>query len=233
VSALELREVVKHYPSTGETIRAVDGVSLTVSPGDLVAVCGPSGSGKTTLLQLAAGLLSPDSGSVGFGADDIGAMAVGERAAFRRKHVGIVLQSFHLVTGASALENAAIKLLADGCSLREAKQQAEPWLKRVGLTTRLQHTPAQLSMGERQRVAIARALVNDPHLLLADEPTSNLDTARSREILELLSDICRERQVAGLLVTHDPQASPFTSSIYTLQDGQLHGGSHAKLGVRV
>jgi putative ABC transport system ATP-binding protein len=228
VSALQLRNVVKHYQSIGETVRAVDGVSLTVSPGELVALYGPSGSGKTTLLQLSAGLISPNQGSVLFDGLDIARLSASESAAYRLRDVGLVFQSFHLIAGASALENAAIKLLADRSSLREAKRLARPWLERVGLGARIDHTPARLSMGERQRVAIARALVNEPRLLLTDEPTGNLDSKRSREILELLRDICLERQIPGLLVTHDPQASAFVSRVHTLRDGLLHEGPDAR-----
>jgi putative ABC transport system ATP-binding protein len=231
VSALEIRAAVKHYRSVGETVRAVDGVSLTVAPGELVALYGPSGSGKTTLLELASGLLSPDEGSVVFDGREISSLSATESATYRRRDVGLVFQSFHLIPGASAIENAAIKLLADGFSLRDAKRQALPWLERVGLGARAGHTPARLSMGERQRIAIARALANEPRLLLTDEPTGNLDSKRSREILELLRDICRERQIPGLLVTHDPQATMFVSSVHTLRDGRLHDGLDAELAV--
>jgi putative ABC transport system ATP-binding protein len=229
VSTLELRSVVKHYPSAGETIRAVDGVSLTVDEGELVALYGPSGSGKSTLLRVAAGLFVPDRGSVLFDGRDISRLSSRESSAYRLREVGVVFQSFHLRGGATALENAAIKLLADGFSLREAKVRARPWLERVGLGARTEHTPAQLSMGERQRVAIARALVNEPQLLLADEPTGNLDSKRSREILELVRDICDERGIAALIVTHDPQATRLTSSVHTLRDGQLEAGLDAVL----
>jgi putative ABC transport system ATP-binding protein len=231
VSALQLRGVVKHYRSDGETVRAVDGVSLTVPPGELFALYGPSGSGKTTLLQLAAGLLTPDQGDILFDGRDITRLSARESAAYRLRDVGLVFQSFHLMPGASALENAAIKLVGDGQSLRDAKLRARPWLERVGLGARLEHTPARLSMGERQRVAIARALVSEPRLLLTDEPTGNLDSTRSREILELLRDICHERQIPGMLVTHDPQARPFVSSIHTLRDGLLRQGLDTELAV--
>lgn len=231
MSTLELRNVVKHYPGSEETIRAVDGVTLTVSPGELVAIYGPSGSGKTTLLELAAGLLRPDDGSVLFDGRDISKLSAGESSTYRRRDVGLVFQSFHLIAGASALDNAALKLIADGHSLREARLQARPWLERVGLSTRIDHVPARLSMGECQRVALARALANEPRLLLADEPTGSLDSRRSREILALLAEICHERKTPGLLVTHDPQAAPFASSVYALRDGQLREGLEAELAV--
>jgi putative ABC transport system ATP-binding protein len=229
VSALELRGLVKHYRTGSETVRAIDGVSLTVPAGELVALYGPSGSGKSTLLQLAASLLEPDQGCVLFDARDITALTATESAVYRRRDVGLIFQSFHLITGASALENAAIKLLGDGATLREAKLRARPWLERVGLGGRLDHTPGALSMGERQRVAIARALVNEPRLLLADEPTGNLDSQRSGEILQLLRDISRERLIPVVLVTHDPQAADFASRVQTLRDGRLRDSVDAEL----
>jgi putative ABC transport system ATP-binding protein len=229
VSALELRGIFKHYPSGGETVRAVDGVSMSVAPGELVALYGPSGSGKTTLLEIVAGLLTPDAGEVIFDGRDVSELSPKESADYRLRDVGLVFQAFHLIAGASALDNAAVKLLADGFSLRDAKRRARPWLERVGLGARAEHPPARLSMGERQRVAIARALVNEPRLLLTDEPTGNLDSKRSREILELLKAICREREIPVLIVTHDPQATAFASHVHTLRDGRLHDGLDAEL----
>ncbi len=231
MSILQLRDVVRHYPSGDAVIRAVDGISLTVSAGEFVGLYGPSGSGKTTLLLLCAGLLAPDSGSIEFDEHDITRLSTAQSAAYRLHDVGFVFQTFHLIGGASVLNNAAIKLLADGYSLREARRRAQPWLERVGLGARAEHTPEQLSMGERQRVAIARALVNQPRLLLTDEPTGNLDSKRSEETLRLLRDICHERQIPGLLVTHDPLASQFVDRVHTLRDGGLHDGSEAELTI--
>jgi putative ABC transport system ATP-binding protein len=228
-SALELRDLVKHYTAGGEVVRAVDGVSLTVSPGEFVALYGPSGSGKTTLLLLAAGLMSPDAGHVLFGEQRISRLSTRGSAIYRRRTVGFVFQTFHLIAGASALDNAALKLIADGYSLAQARHEARPWLQRVGLAERELHTPQQLSMGERQRVAIARALVNEPRLLLTDEPTGNLDSQRSREIHELLRDICHERGIPGVLVTHDPQATAFVDRVHTLRDGCVVDGLDPQL----
>jgi putative ABC transport system ATP-binding protein len=226
---LELRGLVKHYASATEVVRAVDGVSLTVAPGELVALYGPSGSGKTTLLLLAAALLDPEAGSVWLGGREISKLTAAESARYRRRDVGFVFQSFHLMSGATALDNAALKLLGDGWTLREARRVTRPWLDRVGLLERAEHTPDKLSMGERQRVAIARALAGEPRLLLTDEPTGSLDSKRSREILELLRDLCREREIPGLLVTHDPQARAFADRVHTLRDGHLHEGLDAEL----
>jgi putative ABC transport system ATP-binding protein len=222
-SRLELCDVIKHFPATGEVIRAVDGVSLTVAPGELVALYGPSGSGKSTLLLLAAGLLSPDAGTIRFGDRDVSAIRDGD-VDYQRHEVGFISQSVDLLPGVPAVENAAVKLLADRVSLSRARRLAVPWLERVGLGARLDHTPERLSGGERQRVAIARALVNEPKLILADEPTGNLDSRRGQDVLALLRSIGRERNAAVLLVTHDPQAAAFADRALTLRDGKLESG---------
>lgn len=202
-------------------VRAVDGVSLTVAPGELIALFGPSGSGKSTLLMLAAGLLAPDSGIIRFGERDVASWSDRELTDYQRHDVGFIYQSAHLMSGVPAVENAAIKLLADRVPLRRACRMSVPWLERVGLDRRLHHTPEQLSGGERQRVAIARALVNGPRLILADEPTGNLDTRRGGEILALLAELGREQKAAIILATHDLQAAEITDRLYTLRDGKL------------
>jgi len=223
VSALELRDLVKYYRGDGETVRAVDGVTLRIRPGELVALYGPSGSGKSTLLMLAAALLRPDRGSVLFGGREVGELSPRQSAAYRREDVGLISQEFHLIPGASALDNAMIKLPVLGYGLREARAKTLPWLERLGLGERAERRPEQLSMGERQRVAIARALVAEPGLLLADEPTGNLDSRRSVEILALLREICGEREIPGLLVTHDADAVEYVDRALTLRDGRLLG----------
>ena len=228
MSSLELRDVAKHFDSGAETIRAVDGVSLTLAEGEFVALYGPSGSGKTTLLLLAAALTAPDSGTVLFDEVDLATLGERERAMYRRRDVGFVFQAFHLMPHTPALDNATLKLTGAGMGLREARRRALPWLERVGLSDRVHHTPEQLSMGERQRVAIARALVNEPRLLLADEPTGNLDSRRSREVLALLAEVCHERGIPGLLVTHDPEATQHVDRVYSLRDGQLLEGAGAE-----
>jgi len=217
---LELRDVIKHYAAADEVVRAVDGVTLTVAPGEFVALQGPSGSGKSTLLLLAAGLLAPDAGSVRFDGREVVPLARGD-ARYQRRQVGFVSQSFELMPGVPAVENAAVKLLADGVPLERARRAAIPWLERVGLGHRLDHTPDRLSGGERQRVAIARALANEPALLLADEPTGNLDSRRGAEVVELLASVGRERGAAVLLVTHDPQAAAFADRVLRMRDGRL------------
>jgi putative ABC transport system ATP-binding protein len=223
-AVLELDSAVKHYPGFGgEVVRAVDGVTLTVRAGEIVALHGPSGSGKSTMLMLAAGLMTPDAGVVRFEGEDLAGLSANETADYQRRKVGFIYQSFHLMAGVPAVENAAIKLLADRVPLGEARRAAVPWLERVGLGERLSHTPDQLSGGERQRVAIARALINEPRVILADEPTGSLDTQRGAEILALLADIARQQLAAVLLVTHDPQAAAIADRVCTLRDGKLSG----------
>jgi putative ABC transport system ATP-binding protein len=222
--SLELRDVVKHYPG-GEVVRAVDGVSLRIEPGELVALCGPSGSGKTTLLQMAGGYVAPDRGTVWFAGRDVTTFSARERALYQRRDLGLVQQRFHLSAGASIVDNAAVKLLADRVPLDEARRRTIPWLERVGLGERLAHTPGRLSGGEGQRVALARALVNQPRLVLADEPTAYLDRRRGRQMLAMLAHIAHECMTAVLLVTHDPEAAAFADRVHSLCDGRLAAGA--------
>jgi putative ABC transport system ATP-binding protein len=217
----ELRELTKWYPvGDGEPVRAVNGVSLSVAPGELVALYGPSGSGKTTLMMIAAAVLRPDEGSVLLDGVDVSSLSSQEAARYRMRDLGFVRQSLDLIPGASALDSAALKLLGER-TVREAQRQVEPLLVRLGLGERLKHPARKLSMGERQRVMIARALSTEPRLVLADEPTGSLDSERGREVLELLSELCRERQIAVLLVTHDPRAAAYADRVHALQDGHL------------
>ncbi len=221
MSVLELERVVKRYDDVEEEVRAVDGVSLSVGAGQTIALYGPSGSGKTTLLLLAAGLLRPDDGTVRLAGEDLAQLDASSLATLQRRQIGFIYQSPHLMAGVPAVENAAVKLLADGSTLRHARPTASDWLERVGLSHRLTHTPERLSGGERQRVAIARALANGPRLILADEPTGNLDSRRGRQVLELIGGIARENGAGVLLATHDPQAAEMADAVLTLRDGAL------------
>jgi putative ABC transport system ATP-binding protein len=217
---LELRELIKHYRvGDGEPIRAVDGVSMTVAAGEFVVLYGPSGSGKTTLLELIAGLQRPDGGAVLLDGRDISALSRHEIDEYRLRQLGIIGQPHNLIPGARAVENASLKLWLS--NKREARRTIEPLLERLGLGARLQHRTEQLSMGERQRVLIAMALATDPKLVLADEPTGTLDTQRTREVLGLLRELCREREAGVVLATHDPQAAAFADQVHELRDGRL------------
>ncbi len=218
---LELERVFKHYRGAGEEVHAVDGVNLRIAPGEMVALQGPSGSGKTTLLLLIAALLKPDSGMIRFDGVELTSLSEDRACEYQLRDLGFIYQRFRLQPRVSALENASRKLLLGGVGMREAKARAAPWLERVGLGDRLGHPPERLSGGECQRVAIARALAAEPRLILADEPTGNLDTQRSREIVALLRSIAHERQAAVLLVTHDPEAAAAADRCCALRDGKL------------
>jgi putative ABC transport system ATP-binding protein len=202
-------------------VRAVDGVTLKAQAGEFVALYGPSGSGKSTLLMLVAALLEPDAGSVIVDGRTISALSDRDAAHYRLHELGFVRQSLNLIPGASALDNAALKLLGADVGSREARRRIAPLLERLGLGDRMSHRAEQLSMGERQRVMIARALSTEPKLLLADEPTGSLDTQRGEQVLGLLAEACRERKVTIVLVTHDQLAAAFADRVFSLRDGRL------------
>jgi putative ABC transport system ATP-binding protein len=226
---LEICGLVKHFPlASGEPVRAIDGVSLSVARGELLALYGPSGSGKTTLLMLIAALLAPDAGTVMLDGRDIGAFSARDAARYRLLDLGFVRQSLNLISGADAIDNAALKLMGTELGAREARRRVRPLLDRLGLAERASHRPEQLSMGERQRVMIARALSTDPKLVLADEPTGSLDTQRGDEVLGLLAEVCREREVSVVLVTHDPKAASYADRVHALRDGRLVDGELAR-----
>ena len=221
---LELADVAMHHKLGQVTVPALDGVTLSVRSGEFVALYGPSGSGKTTLLKLIVGLtIKPTSGTISVDGRDIATM--GRKAAdeYRLRTLGIIGQPEVLQPGARAIRAASIRLrLSDR---RHAERIVAPLLVRLGLGDRLRHRVEQLSMGERQRLVIALALSTGPRLVLADEPTGNLDSENSRLVLGLLRDLCHERNVALLLATHDPEAAGFADKIVELRDGRLlyHG----------
>jgi putative ABC transport system ATP-binding protein len=227
---LETRDLVKHYTIARETVSAVDGVSLTIDAGEFVALYGPSGSGKSTLLDLIAGFQAPDAGQVIVDGRDIATFSQKEHAHYLLQTVGIIGNLDELMPAALARENAALKLLRS--NPRHATEQIEPLLTELGLAERMNQPTNKLSMGERQRVLIARALATEPRLVLADEPTGNLDTRRSSEILDQLRNLCRSRDMALLLATHDPQAVEFADRAHTLRDGRLHDYNPDEMFVR-
>jgi putative ABC transport system ATP-binding protein len=221
VARVEFRTVRKHYTSGGEVVRAVDDVSLTIESGEFVALYGASGSGKSTLLRIAAGVLRPDAGAVVVDGLDVTRLSARDSRAYRLRTLGWIPQDPKLAAGASAVDNAALKLVATNRRLRAARRDVTPLLERLGLGERLNHRAETLSMGERQRVTIARALSLKPQLILADEPTGSLDSRRGAQVLELLREVTREYDTATLLVTHDERAVAYADRSYALSDGVL------------
>jgi putative ABC transport system ATP-binding protein len=212
-------EVVKEYRSGDETLRALKGVDLTIRPGEFVAVVGPSGSGKSTLLNVLGLLDVPTTGTVELDGTDVADLSIAERTRLRRETVGFVFQSFHLLPTLTATENVMLPRLA-GSDTSGAFDRADRLLESVGLADRTDHYPDQLSGGQRQRVAVARSLVNEPRLLLADEPTGNLDQATGRQVLDEFADIADEG-VAIVAVTHDEQVTRFADRVVTIVDGRI------------
>jgi len=219
---LETRDLKKHYQMGASIVRALDGVTLTVEQGEFLALLGTSGSGKSTLLNLVAGLDRPTDGSLRIFDQDLARMSGAELSLHRRRNVGIIFQSFNLVSTMSAAENVALPLMFADVARAERDAEAARLLDTVGLADRRQHRPRELSGGEQQRVAIARALANKPHLLLADEPTGNLDSRTSREILTLLEQLNERDGKTIVMVTHDPSiAAQYAHRTVTMLDGTI------------
>ncbi len=216
---VETRDLVRTYGVEPNVVRALDGVSLAVAPGEFVAVMGPSGCGKSTLLNLVGGLDTPTSGSVLIDGTDISTLPDEQLTTLRRRRLGFVFQFFNLIPVLDATENAALPLTLDGAS--DAGRRAEEWLRRVGLGERLRNRPDQLSGGQQQRVAIARALSTDPALVLADEPTGNLDSASATEIAGLLAQVANNWGRSVLMVTHDPRIASFAHRLVLMRDGAI------------
>jgi putative ABC transport system ATP-binding protein len=230
---LALRDVAKHYPGgAGETVRAVDGVSLDVAAGETVLLYGPSGSGKTTLLMMIAMLLAPSAGLISIGERDVSSLSEREAARFRLAELGFIHQGSELLPGVSAIDNTVLKLIAT-MRWRDARREVTPLLESLGLGGRLDHRAETLSTGERQRVTIARALSTNPRLLLADEPTGNLDSRRGGEVLALLRELSHERGVAVVLVSHDPVAARYADRVFALHDGKLTDWKRERAGAQL
>ncbi len=221
MSLIQAENLTKVY-GTGETaIIALDHVNLTVNPGEFVAVMGPSGCGKSTLLHLLGGLDHPSEGNVSIDGQELAKISDDTITQLRRRKIGFVFQFFNLIPILSSVENASLPLLLDGGKSAKTKQKAIEWLTKVGLGHRLGSRPDQLSAGQQQRVAIARALIADPILVLADEPTGNLDTKSSDEIAGLLKQVAKEWGRAVLMVTHDPRIAAYADRIVFLKDGKV------------
>jgi putative ABC transport system ATP-binding protein len=219
--ALEARSLLKTYEIGDMVVRAVDEVSLDLQSGELVALVGPSGSGKTTMLAMLAGLLSPTAGSITIGGQDLATMKEKERSAFRRRNIGFAFQANNLVSYLTALENVELMLRLNGEYTRRNRGRARELLVRLGLEERLNNLPGQLSGGQQQRVAIARALINDPKLVLADEPTASLDSERAFQVVKTLANLVHEGDRASILVTHDMRLVQYMDRVIQMVDGRI------------
>jgi putative ABC transport system ATP-binding protein len=219
--SLETKAVSKFYKSEGGITRAVDGVSIAVQPGELVALVGPSGSGKTSLLAIIAALLAPSEGAVLIDGADLAKMREAERARFRREKIGFTFQANNLVPYLTARENVELMLRLNGKYDRAGRERARELLARLGLGERLNNLPRQLSGGQQQRVAIARALIHSPSVVLADEPTASLDTERAHQVIETFSNLIHEQKRAGIMVTHDLRMCRYADRIIQMRDGKV------------
>ena len=219
---LEARNVSKIYQMGTTSVAALDDVSLTLNEGEFVSIQGTSGSGKSTLLNMVGGLDHPTNGDVFFNQKPLGPFSKKEMARYRRFSVGMIFQNFNLIPTMSAEENVGLALAFGGIRGNQRRQRAEELLSRVGLADRLTHRPSELSGGEQQRVAIARALANNPKVLLADEPTGNVDSTRAHELLALLREMVDKDSLTILMVTHDRElASSFSDRIVVMKDGKV------------
>jgi putative ABC transport system ATP-binding protein len=221
VAPIQVEDVTRTYELDGVSVPALRGVSLTVAPGDHMAVIGPSGSGKSTLMHLLGGLDRPTSGRLLLGGRDVAGLSPADMAQLRNEVIGFVFQSFHLLTRTTALDNVGLPLIYRGIRRAERRRRATEMLALVGLAHRLDHRPNQLSGGEQQRVAIARALVTEPSVLLADEPTGNLDSVSGETVLSLLENLNRERGVALVIVTHDAAVAARARRRIAMRDGLI------------
>ena len=218
---ITVADLKKYYTVGPNTVKALDGVSLDVKSGEFVGVMGRSGSGKSTLLNMLAGLESPTDGFLEIDGEPVGILSERKRIEFRRNSIGFVFQSYNLMPQYTTLENVALPLAIRGVSKRVRDELAEEALYRVGLQDNLRHRPSELSGGEQQRVGIARAIIAKPPIVLADEPTGNLDTKTSDEVMQLLTELFREEKTTFVLVTHDPEMRRYMDRTICLRDGRL------------
>ncbi len=221
LAIVETSQLTKIYGKDETAVTALNGINLQIEPGTFVAIMGPSGCGKSTLLHLIGGLDKPTSGSIIVEGSDLAKLDDTQLTELRRRKIGFVFQYFNLIPVLSALENAALPLTLDGVKQSEALERAAEWLTRIGLKDRISHRPDELSGGQQQRVAMARALVAEPALVLADEPTGNLDTRASDEIVLLLKQISEQWDRTVVMVTHDPRIAAHADRIIFLKDGSI------------
>lgn len=218
---LILEDVVKIYKMDGVETVALRGVSLKVRKGDFIAIMGPSGSGKSTMMHIMGCLDRPTSGKIYFEGRDVSELSDNELAEIRNKKIGFVFQSFYLLPRYTAIQNVELPLIYQGVSPKERKEKARIILEKMGLSDRINHRPTQLSGGEQQRVAIARALIINPVILLADEPTGNLDSKSSHEIMNLISKLHKEEKITIILVTHERDIAEYAEKIVRMHDGRI------------
>lgn len=218
---IRVEELERHFVMGDEVVRALDGLSTRVEKGDFLAIMGPSGSGKSTLLYLLGGLDRPTGGEIWVNGAEITTLDENKLATYRRREIGFIFQSFHLIPTMTALQNVAFPMLFAGVPEGERRVRAVDLLTRVGLEDRMDHRPTELSGGQQQRIAVARALVNDPPIVLADEPTGNLDSQTGREIMALLEQINKDEQRTILIVSHDPVVTDYANRAIHLLDGKL------------
>jgi putative ABC transport system ATP-binding protein len=218
---IQLKSVVKTYRMGSETLSVLDGINLEIGDGEFVAIMGPSGSGKSTLANVIGGLDRPTSGTIKVDDQELSRLSDKDLSEYRNKKIGFVFQSFNLLPSYTTIENVMIPLILAGVGRKERKQKAFEYLKVVGLESRSRHKPNQLSGGERQRVSIARALVNDPKIIIADEPTGNLDSKKTTEIISLLKVLNREEKITVIVITHDPAVAHEAHRTLRLHDGKI------------
>jgi putative ABC transport system ATP-binding protein len=225
---IEFNHVSKVYGTGAAAVHALAGVDLAIRAGEMVAIMGPSGSGKSTALNMIGCLDTPSAGSYRFKGVDVGRLTRGQRALLRRHFIGFVFQGFNLLARTSSVENVELPLIYRGLGFAERRALAMRALERVGLKGREHHAPGELSGGQQQRVAVARAIVTDPLVLLADEPTGNLDTKTSREIMDLLSRLNREQGITFVMVTHEPDMAEYAERVIRFVDGRIDSDAPSK-----